>query len=239
VLQLLPKVSGNMQDTQDRSAADTKASIWDRITAFSTVALALIALFALVFTYLQIRDYRSQSQVQINEMRAESKAQHDEMREESKVQHLMEVVGRFNSPEQLVIRRNLALKRVDRKRNGLYKLDPDSPPVEMEEELDLCNNIGLLTERGYLDLHDVWSEFSEWAFYLYRDSHSYLDGLVSPADYKECKDLVENMRPIEKAEGKNMYSDPDEDQLYDSYVDDIDRAPGLPTPVRRRVPPKQ
>jgi hypothetical protein len=171
----------------------------------------------------QERVEREQSRVQINEMR-----------EESKVQHLMELVSRCESPEQIAIRRNLALKRVDRKRGGLNKLDPENPPVEMEEELDFCENIGLLTKRGYLDLHDVWVEFSEWAFYLYADAHPYL-AYINDSDYKECRELADSMRPIEKVEGNN-YDTPDEDDLYGVYLDDIDRAQGLPTPLRRRAP---
>jgi hypothetical protein len=221
-----------MPDTQPVAKTEIRPTKWDRLNALSTFALALLALFALVFTWVQIREMRRQEAVQ----REQSQQQIAEMREESKVQHLMELVGRWESPEQIVIRRNLALKRVDRKRGGLYKLDPHNPPVEMEEELDLCEDIGLLTKREYLDRHDVWDEFSEWAFYLYADAHPYLASL-NDSDYKECRDLVETMRPIEKSEG-NGYDSPDEDDLYGVYLDDIDRAPGLPTPIRHRAQSK-
>jgi len=137
-------------------------SILNWVTALSSLAIALVGIFALVIAQKQIV----------------------EMHDEAKIQHLTAFVDKFDSPEQATIRRNLALKRVDQtsKSKRLRQYEPGTPPVEFDEELGFCNDLGLLTEHGYLDRHDVWSAFGQWLFYLYGDARPYLDNLISQAD---------------------------------------------------------
>lgn len=74
----------------------------------------------------------------------------------------------------------------------------------------------------------MWSAFGQWLFYLYTDAHPYLDQLTSQADYSECKNLVESIRPIEIKEGGSTYDHPSETELYNSYMEDIEKLAGQP-----------
>jgi hypothetical protein len=172
----------------------------------STLVLAIVGICALIFARGQIA----------------------EMHEEARIQQLTAFVNKFDSHDRITIRRNLALKRVDQKQMRLRQLDIQNPPVELEDELDFCEDIGLLTDHGYLDRHDVWNQFGVWLFYLYTDARPYLDNLQSPADYRVCMNLVESIRPIEAKEGANTYDHPSESDLYDSYMEDIQRQSGQP-----------
>lgn len=204
----------------------TRSSVWDRITALSSLILAAVGLIALIFTWRQL-----------SEMREESRSQIAEMHAEAQVQHLVAMTDRFDSTDRLAIRKALAEKRVDSAAKRLRPLDPDSPPVEFDQELAFCDDIGLLTDRGYLDRHDVWSTFGQWLFYLYTDARPYLDSLRSQADYAECKNLVESIRPIETREGDSTYDHPSESDLYSNYMDDIESSSG-PLLTHRRQPRK-
>lgn len=163
---------------------------WNRITAtditaFSTLILAIGSLGTLLFAWIQIQNMREGVQHQISEMRDEARGQIREMREEAKTQHLISLINAYNSPENQLLRKSLAQKRVEQKR--LRELDTDNIPVELDDELAFCDNMGLLTERGYLDRHDVWYVFGQWLFFLREDARPYLDSLKSnPADYQMC-----------------------------------------------------
>ena len=163
-----------------------------------------------------------------------AKAQIQEMHEEAKVQHLMTFIDSFDSPERIAIRRSLAEKRVDQRSKRLKKLDPDDIPTEFDDELDFCEDIGLLTARGYLNVHDVWNEFGQWIFYLYTDSHDYLES-IQDSDYKNCRELEEKIRPIEISEGGGAYNNPSEQELVDYYMSAIAEGAGQP-PSRSRRP---
>lgn len=125
-----------------------RAINWNAVNGVSSVAVAVVAILALIFTGVQIHAYR----------------------EETKVQHLMELVREFEAQRFAGIRRSLASQRIDTKLNRLKKLDPDNPPGEMLDELNFCVDVGLLTSRGALNVHDVWSEFGYWLFPVYYDS---------------------------------------------------------------------
>jgi len=204
----------------------THHSIWEQITAISSLVLAVVGLAALIFTWKQIHEMRDEARVQIAEMRAETQ-----------VQHLTALMDKFDSVDRIAIRRSLALKRIDKRLGRLREMDVDDAPVELGQELDFCEDIGLLTGRGYLDRHDVWNVFGTWLFYLYTDARPYLDNLQGQADYRECKNLVESIRPIEAKEDASAYDHPTESDLYSSYLIDIENQSGQPA-SRGRAPRK-
>ncbi len=201
-------------------------NIWEQINALSSLALAIVGLTALIFTWRQLGEMRDESRIQIAEMRAETQAQ-----------HLTAFIDKYDSTDRVAIRKALAEKRVDKKEERLRKLDPEDPPAELDEELAFCDDIGLLTDRGYLDRHDVWSAFGQWLFYLREDSREYLDSLRSQADYAECKKLVDSIVPIEDKEADGTYDHPSESALYSNYLADIEAQPGQ-LPTHRRLSKK-
>jgi hypothetical protein len=212
-----------MEVSQAAPKREASYDIWGRITAISSLALAVVGLLALWMTERQILEMQREARDQITEMRAENQ-----------VQHLTALIDKFDSPDQVALRKTLAEKRIDKVSGRLRELDVDNPPAEFDTELGFCDDIGLLTERGYLNVHDVWNSFGEWLFYLYADARPYLDSLRSPADFRECSNLVDHMIPIEKNEGASTYDHPSEDELYSNYLEDIERQSGQP-PSRGRT----
>jgi hypothetical protein len=192
-----------MAEHQSASHKTEKPSVWERITAVTSLAIAVGGLGALVFAWFQIR----------------------EMRDEARVQHLIALVDKFDSADQVAIRRSLALKRVDQTQKRLRPLDVSDAPIEFYDELGFCEDLGLLTRRGYLDPHDVWNEFSDWLFYLYADARPLLDAEQKhdPAEYRECTNLVESTRPIERQEAGGADDHPTEEELYNGYLGDIEQ----------------
>jgi hypothetical protein len=165
-------------------------------------------------------------------MHDEATGQINEMREEARGQHLTAMMDKYDSPAFQSVRKSLAQHRIVRlgkKKKRLRDLeaeDEDFPP-EFDEELQFCDNIGLLTDRGYLDRHDVWYAFGQWLFFLREDARPYLD-TVGPADYQKCISLVDSISAFEQNENKGAYLHPSEDDRIDFYQTDIDMQPGQP-----------
>ena len=207
-----------MEDHRSKRHREVQTN-WDRITALSSLTLAIVGIVALIFTWKQIDDLKSQSAIQINEMRSETQAQ-----------HLTALIDKYDSLEWASNRRSLALKRVDSKHETLLHLNVNDPPIEVYDELGFCDDIGLLTERGYLDLHDVWNSFSDWILVLYADTHTVveLERKKSPAEFKECTNLVESMKQMEAKEDAGADNNLSDDDILGNYLGDIERQPGQP-----------
>jgi hypothetical protein len=153
---------------------------WNAVTAVSTLVMAIATIGVLTFAVVQIQ----------------------ELREEANIKTLTEQVTKFEGDRFTAIRRSLAAQRMDVKQQRLKKLDPENPPDEMLDELNFCDDLGLLTRRGALNRHDVWSEVGYWLFPLYGDARPYIDQSRkdSPAGYDECVYLIEQISPIEMRE---------------------------------------
>ena len=190
-----------------------KHIVWDRVTAISTLLVALGTFLALIFAGLQIH----------------------EVREEAKIQHLSDQIKEFDGPTFLVKRKALAASRIDPAQERLRPLDVNNEPAEMDDLLNFCDDLGLLTKRGALDRHDVWSSFAYWLFPLYADARPYIDDVrkESPATFKECSTLIENIRPIEIKENAGSEDHPSEGAIYDFYSSELDAHPNMP--ARRRT----
>jgi len=179
---------------------------WDAITAVSTVLMAITGIVAVVFAVVQIKEFR----------------------EEARVQHLEDRIREYDSPRFLAIRKSLADQRIDQAQKRLRKLDPDNEPDELDEELDFCNDLGLLVSKGALDRNDVWSVFSTWLFDLYADARPVIDSARKdgPAYFGECTDLVKSMEPIEEEENNGSDDHPSEDDRYQFYLTELNAQPG-------------
>jgi hypothetical protein len=190
------------------------ASRWEKMTAVGTVVLALTGFTALIVGWLQIR----------------------ELREEAKVVHFVEFIHDYDAPARIANRKALALKRIDKSQVRLHQLDAANPPEELVDELNFCEDLGLLTRRGYLDRHDVWNDFGYWLFVIYTDARPYLDveQKGDPAEFRECTNLVESLRPIELRESGGADEHPSENDIYSAYLDELDSQAGQsPRRVKR------
>ncbi len=208
----------NLVSSRQPTDSTPDSSIWDRITAFSSFAMAVMGIGALIFTWLQIR----------------------EMRNEVTVEHLTELIDKYDSPDQITIRKSLAAKRVDQEHGQLRPLNVNDAPTELYDELGFCEDIGLLTKRGYLDPHDVWNEFGGWLLLLYTDAHPLLDSeqKQDPSEYRDCTSMVENLKSIDNNEASSANDHPSDSDLYNSYLGDIQRQSGQPA-YRGRMHKKQ
>lgn len=208
-----------METRSDLHGGKAVQTNWDRITALSSLTLACVGIVALTFTWVQLDDMKRQSTIQISEMRSETQAQ-----------HLTALIDKYDSSEWASDRKALAVKRVDTKRRTLLPLDVDDAPIELYNELNFCDDIGLLTERGYLDRHDVWSSFGDWIFLLYADGRQLLDSeqKKSPAEFRECTNLVNSIKAIEAKEDAGADNNISKDYILDSYMGDIERQSDQP-----------
>ena len=183
---------------------------WEKLTAFSTMALAGFALIALVVAYRQILEFHNATQAQ----------------------HLHEVVDQFDNGPISATLRALATKRVDQKRETLKSLDTDDPPMEMYDVLDFFEYVALLTKRGYLDKNDVWEMFSFSMFSIYADARPLIDDdqKSDPSQYAGFSSLMVDMQQIEAKENRSADDHPSPKDIYLFYLGQAGaKAGSLPT----------
>lgn len=198
----------SLRITETRQKQTTQRVNWTAITGISALITAAAAVVALVFAVVQIEEFR----------------------EEAKIQHLLGEVNDFQSPRFTAIRKSLANERIDSEDERLKPLDPVDPPLAMYDELNFCEDLGLLTRRGALNTRDVWEEFAYWLFPVYSDARPVIDASKkdSPATYSQCTWLVEKLRPIEAKEDAATQDHPSEDDIYGFYLGEADVEPGQP-----------
>jgi hypothetical protein len=188
---------------------------WSAVSAIAHTVTALATIGAFIFAGVQIYEFR----------------------EEAKIQNLREQVDKFEGSRFTEIRKSLATERTDTKQQRLKRLDPSDPPLELYDELNFCEDLGLLTRRGALDLHDVWSEFSYWLFPVYTDARPVIDSDIkdSPATFVDCTWLVDKMRPIEAKEDAGALDHPSENDIYEFYAGEFTVEPGQPVQKGKHI----
>ena len=191
-------------------------SNWDAVTAISTALSAVISLvsavISLVLLYVAVRALRYTA------------SQIEDFRKESRTQHFVEKAQEFDSPEFRAVRRGLAEKRLNQSKDGLRKLDVNDAPVEMFDELDFCNHLGILTRHGELSAYDVWGQFSSWLFPFYTDAEPRIkaDQKDAPASWSNCVDLMEQVRKVEIQEDAGKQLIQKEDDIADFYYSELE-----------------
>jgi hypothetical protein len=182
---------------------------WEAVTAVSTALAAVISalvlivgVFALKYTARQIEDFRKEAQAQ----------------------HLIEKAQEFDSPRYKAIRRALAEKRLDPSENKLKKLDVEDAPEGMFDELNFCNDMGVLTRHGALSAYDVWADFSYWLLPLHADAEPLIkhDQKDAPASWSNCDYLVEEVRKVDAQEDAGKQLDQKEDDIVGFYQSELE-----------------
>jgi hypothetical protein len=191
-------------------SAEAKRStlVWEKITAFSTLGLAVTTAAALFFAGWQIREFRNAAQVQ----------------------HEDQLVHQWDY-EMGDVRKALALKRLDPKQQTLLPLNVNDKQVEMEAILNFYEHMVVMIDRGYVDKGDVWRDFSSDMFPFYADAHAYIDSAEkdSPSVWAGFTDLMEDMRKEEKSENNGAEDHPSAEDILTFYQGEADRVPGVPT----------
>jgi len=200
-----------------------KANPWERVLAISTALGALGALLAVLVAVVL-------ADGQIKEARAGAEAQLNEIRDEAKVQHLVDEVVRFNQPPIAMSRVDLAKKRLDEKNKTILPLDAENPPTEMWDVLNQCDQVGLLTRRGYLDLGDVYDELGYWLLNFYADAEPAVvaDRKEYPTSERDCTWLIDRLKPLEIKydAGRNLRLT--KEDLYWFYEEELHTQVGQP-----------
>ena len=193
----------------------SESNIWEKLTAVSSCALAVIALTALIFTYLQIT----------------------ESRHESQIQHLAEVVHDFDSGSVRNSLSALATKRIDQKKQALSPLDPTNPPGEIYEVANFFEYVGLLTKRGYLDQNDVWDSFGYYLCAFYADSRPLIEveQKGDPENYADMSWLEETLRQIDEKSHSGRGSHCTQKDIYDFYDGEIETPSGVLPPHHNKA----
>jgi len=205
------------------------ANPWERILAISTAIAALGSLVAILLAvYL--------ANGQIKEGRASLEAQLKETRDEAKVEHLVDEVVRFNQPPLALSRVALAKARLDEKHKTVLPLDAENPPTEMWDVLNECDQVGILTRKGYLDVGDVYDELGYWLLNFYADAEPAVlaDRKQYPASEKDCTWLIEQLKPLEMKydDGRNLRLS--KEDLYWFYEEELRTKVGQSVPRRSR-----
>ncbi|MGB9198924.1 MAG: hypothetical protein WCB53_18530 [Terriglobales bacterium] len=182
----------------------------EALTAAGTVALALIACIALVFTIVQLRTQR----------------------ELARIDNLEKQLKYFESADFVAHRRALAKQRVGQGR--LKVLKDDDAPSEMYRVLDVFEHLGFLVRKGHLRDYDVWHSFGAWAIPIYYDCRRVIE--YEQADdktfYNDFLWLVSKLEKIERKEvGK--FGIPSDDDLYAYHCDEI--GGGIPRRRKKHV----
>jgi hypothetical protein len=208
---------------QDDFLEGRKANPWERILAISTAVGALGSLIAILIAVVL-------ANVQIKEGRAGAEAQLKETRDEAKVQHLVDEAVRFNQPPLALSRVALAKKRVDEKTRTVLPLDAENPPTEMWDVLNECDQVGILTRRGYLDIQDVYDELGYWLLNFYADAEPAVlaDRKEYPTSERDCTWLIEQLKPLEIKydDGRNLRLT--KEDLYWFYEEELHTQVGQP-----------
>jgi hypothetical protein len=208
---------------QDDFLEGRKANPWERILAISTAVGALGSLIAILIAVVL-------ANVQIKEGRAGAEAQLNETRDEAKVQHLVDEAVRFNQPPLALSRVALAKKRVDEKTRTVLPLDAENPPTEMWDVLNECDQVGILTRRGYLDIQDVYDELGYWLLNFYADAEPAVlaDRKEYPTSERDCTWLIEQLKPLEIKydDGRNLRLT--KEDLYWFYEEELHTQVGQP-----------
>jgi hypothetical protein len=187
----------------------------EKITGYSTLAIAITGVLALVFAYDQIRESHDQAQIQ----------------------HLIELVNQFDQKPFTDLRTKLALSRIDRKHEALVPLKPDDAPDEMYTILDFFDHVGLLEQRGYLDKSDVWAEFSSYLFPFYADAQPviYEEQKATPATWQNVALLMKDLQDVDARKENSISSNQTtQDDLYSFYLGESSTQPGQPVPQVRK-----
>jgi hypothetical protein len=198
----------------DEEMMRASPNIWEKLVAFSSLAVALTGIGAVFFAYYQIR----------------------ESREEARVQHLVELVQQFDQPPVADARKALAIQRMDAKQEALKPIDVDDPPEAMYDVLNFFEHVSLLANNGYLDKKMVWNEFGFWMFNVYADSRPQIDDdqKNDPAEFAELTKFMETIRKIEIEEGHGKQDHPSQDDILGFYQAE---ATGAAMPGGREAAP--
>jgi hypothetical protein len=182
---------------------------WDKTTAISSAALAVIAIATLWFAWKQIKEFRGEAQIQ----------------------HLAEVVHEFDDGPIDKKLSSLAKIRVDADKDVLRPLDGNDAPGEMYDIANFFEYIGLLTKRGYLDKDDVWDNFSYYLFDFYADARPMIEAeQKKDADtFSDLTWLMDQMRTIEDQKHGGRQSHVDQDDIKDFYSGYLNTEETLPS----------
>lgn len=206
------------------------ANPWERVLAISTAIGAVGSLVAILAAFYL-------ANVQIKEARAAMEQQLKEIRDEAKIQHLVDEVVRFNQPPLALSRVALARQRLDERQKTVVVFDAENPPTEMWDVLNECDQVGILTRKGYLDVGDVYDELGYWLLNFYADAEPAVlaDRKQYPTSEKDCTWLVQQMRPLEIKydDGRNLRLT--KVDLYWFYEEELHTKVGqsVPRNVRR------
>ena len=213
--------------SKDEFLEGGKGNPWERVLAISTAVAAVGTLLAILVTVFL-------ADGQIKEGRRAAEAQLKETRDLAKVQHLVDEANRFDQPPLALSRVALAKKRVDEKNKTVLPLDAENPPTEMWDVLNECDQIGLLTRRGYLDLEDVYNELGYYLLNFYADAEPAVlaDRKEYPTSEKDCTWLIEQLKPLEIKydAGRNLRLS--EEDLYWFYEEELRTKVGQSVPRR-------
>ena len=146
--------------------------------------------------------------------------------DEAQVERLLGFVRQYDQEPLVSYRKLYAEKRL------ANVTDPDSE----YQLLDFFETVGDLTDKGYLDVSDVWENFAGDVEPLYSDTRDMIEQQRNPTFYNHFVGLAQRMQAMEKSNGADPtpYS---KEELRGYWQDESEIIAGAPALHRKRGKP--
>lgn len=182
------------------------------VTAFATLALAVIGGITAQYAYSQLKEFRT----------------------EARIKHMIDLVNQFESNPLAQYRRDLAQKRLSS--DGVLKpLDLDNPPAELYDIMNFFEHMGYLLDGNYLNLEDVSVEFHYWVLSVWADACELVK--LEQADdsiyYEHFGRMVNRLLEYDRPRTGRLEL-PSASDIEDFYSVETHLSPGSPMPRKRR-----
>jgi hypothetical protein len=94
----------------------------------------------------------------------------------------------------------------------------------MFDELNFCNDLGILTRHGQLNAYDAWGDFSFWLLPFYEDAKTIIeaDQNDAPASWSNCVYLVEEVRRVDEREDAGKQLKQKKDDIIGFYQSELE-----------------
>jgi hypothetical protein len=162
---------------------------WEKVTALSTLIVALSTATALVVAWFQLSDQLRQS----------------------RTEKILVLTEKFEENSMKEMRKQLACNRLN---SQMTPLTEENIPAELSSQLEFLDTVGLLLERNAIQKDDVWFMFADWIENYAADARIAMDAKrkKNPADSWDTHfwRMERTMRKLNPSHGEPDFISPED-----------------------------